>query len=242
MSTYESLATALIKVLGLERPPVAVSLIENPPEGIASFSGTVPSACSFWRLAEEKTFIASGADHMNCPVGALTMGFTLTSEAKEGLDQGLALMCQAGYFNPEEASRLPSLPDPGSHLLYGPLSQFPIEPAVVLVWLKPAQAMILQEATGEAEWRAEPASGVFGRPTCAALAVALREKNVALSFGCAGMRVFTEIEPEYMLAVISHPLLGRLEDNLTRTDKANCVMQTHYLEQKSLIQAAGGKK
>ena len=241
MPTYSSLATTLVKVLGLERPPVAVSPVESPPEGIACFSGTVPSACSFWRLAEEKTFVARDADHMNCPVGALTMGFTLTPEAKKGLDQGLALMCQSGYFNPEEATYLPSLPESGSQLLYGPLSRFPAEPKVVLVWLKPAQAMILQESTGDAEWRAEPASGVFGRPTCAALAVALREKNVALSFGCAGMRIFTEIEPEYMLAVISHSLLERLEENLNRADKANCLMQAHYLDQKKLIQTAGGK-
>ena len=242
MSSYSSLAAALINVLGLERPPVAVSRVDTPPPNVSVFSGTVPSACSFWRLAEQKTFVAHDLDHMNCPVGALTMGFTLTPEAKKGLDQGLALMCQVGYLNPEEASYLPSLPGSSSSLLYGPLSQFPIEPKVVLVWLKPSQAMILQEATGDAEWRAEPASGVFGRPTCAALAVALREKNVALSFGCAGMRIFTEIEPDYMLAVISHTLLDRLEENLNKTHKANCLMQTHYLEQKNLIQNAGGMK
>jgi uncharacterized protein (DUF169 family) len=242
MSSYSSLAATLIKVLGLERPPVAVSPVQHPPEGVSSFSGAVPSACSFWRLAEQKTFVAHDLDHMNCPVGALTMGFTLTPEAKEGFDQGLALMCQVGYFNPKEASYLPSLPSSGSQLLYGPLSHFPIDPKVVLVWLKPAQAMILQEATGDAEWRAEPVSGVFGRPTCAALAVALREKSVALSFGCTGMRIFTEIEPDYMLAVISHTLLDRLEENLNRTNKANCLMQTHYLGQKSLIQNSSGMK
>jgi hypothetical protein len=47
------------------------------------------------------------------------------------------------------------------------------------------------------------------------------------------MRTFTEIEPTYMLAALSERLLSDLEANLKRTDKANCIMQNYYIEQKS---------
>ncbi len=233
MPNYSSLATTLEAALNLEYPPVALAPVTHVPDGIPVYSGVVPSACSFWRIAERETFVARDTDHMNCPVGALTMGFTLTPEAKTGLDRGLAMMCEVGYLNPEEAAYLPSLQQTGSMMLYGPLIDFPVDPKIVLVWVQPAQAMILQEATGDAQWKAEPVSGVFGRPSCAALAVAAREGNVALSFGCTGMRTFTEIEPAYMLAALSERLLSDLEANLKRTDKANCIMQNYYIEQKS---------
>ncbi len=233
MTGYASLAQTLTSLLGLDRPPVAVAPVETVPKGIPVFEGVAPSSCSFWRQGEKELFAARDADHMNCPIGAMVMGFELTAEAKEGLQRGLSMMCEVGYVKPEEAGEIPSLAKKGKSMLYGPLSNFPIVPEVVVIWLQPAQAMLLREATGDAEWKSDVSSKIFGRPACAALAVASQGEAVSLSFGCSGMRTFTGVEPAYMLAALSGRLLERLEAQLRRTHQANCAMQAFYDQQKS---------
>lgn len=232
MSNYASLSQALTHLLGLHRPPVAVAPVEAVPKGIPVFEGVSPSSCRFWRQAEKELFAARAADHMNCPIGAMVMGFELTAGAKEGLHRGLSMMCEVGYVKPEEAAQIPSLAKKGKAMLYGPLSNFPIAPEGVIIWLQPAQAMLLREATGEAEWKSDLSSNVFGRPACAALAVASQGAAVSLSLGCSGMRTFTGVEPAYLLAALSGRLLETLEPQLQRTHKANCAMQAFYDQQK----------
>ena len=233
MLNVASLSQTLTSILGLNRPPVGVAPIHDIPKGIPLFQGVSPSACSFWKNAEKELFAARGPDHMNCPIGAMVMGFELTPEAKEGLNRGLAMMCEVGYVNPKEAEHIPAMAGKGEALLYGPLSNFPVAPEVVVLWIEPAQAMLLREATGDADWKSDVSSKVFGRPACAALAVASRGASVALSFGCSGMRTFTGIEPSYMLAALSGNLLEQLEGSLQRAHKANCSMQAFYDQQKS---------
>ncbi|HET6370792.1 MAG TPA: DUF169 domain-containing protein [Nitrospiria bacterium] len=242
MPNYASLAQTLTSILGLERPPVALAPVSEVPTGVPVFKGVSPSSCSFWRNAEKEVFAAKASDHMNCPIGAMVMGFDLTPDAKEALSRGLQMMCEVGYVQPSEAEHIPSLSKRGETMLYGPLSNFPIEragaerhvdPEVVVIWIQPAQAMLLREATGEAEWKSDVSSRVFGRPACAALGVASRGSAVALSFGCSGMRTFTGAEPSTMLAAMSGRLLSTLEESLTRAHKANCAMQAFYDQQKT---------
>ena len=233
MSQYANLAQTLTSLLGLQRPPVALALLSTVPDGIPTFQGVSPSSCSFWRSAEKELFAVRSADHMNCPIGAMVMGFELTDEARLALSGGLELMCNVGYVKPSEAENIPSLARKGASILYGPLSNFPLEPEVVMIWIQPSQAMLLREATGEAEWRSDVNSRVFGRPACAALAVASNEDVVVLSFGCAGMRTFTGIEPTFLLAALSGRLLGPLEASLKRAHSANCSMQAFYNERKT---------
>lgn len=230
---YVSLSQTLTSLLGLDRPPVALAPVDAVPKGIPVFKGVAPSSCSFWRQAEKELFAAEAADHMNCPIGAMVMGFELTPEAKEGLNRGLTMMCEVGYVKPEEAGEIPALAKKGKAMLYGPLSNFPMAPEAVVIWLQPAQAMLLREATGDAEWKSDVSSKIFGRPACAALAVASHGAAVSLSFGCSGMRTFTGVEPSYMLAALSGRLLETLEPKLQRTHKANCAMQAFYDQQKS---------
>ncbi len=237
MTDFPSLAQTLTSVLGLDRPPVAMAPVAQVPEGVPLFRGIAPSACSFWRQAEKELFAVSDSDHMNCPIGAMVMGFELTPQAQQMLETGLAMMCEVGYVKPEEAERIPSIAKTAAMgakaILYGPLSNFPVTPEAVVIWLQPSQAMLLREATGDAQWTSDVSSKIFGRPACAALAVAAQGSAVALSFGCSGMRTFTGIEPSYMLAALSGPLLGTMEESLRRAHAANCSMQEFYDRHKS---------
>lgn len=233
MTTYASLSQSLTSILGLQHPPIAMTPVVTIPQGIPTFNGVSPSSCSFWRQAEKEVFAVRDTDHMNCPIGAMVMGFDLSPQAQEGLKQGLAMMCDVDYVSPKEPEHIPSLRKKGNVVVYGPLSNFPIEPEIIVIWIQPSQAMLLREATGEAEWKADVSSKVFGRPGCAALAVASQGEAVALSFGCAGMRTFTGIEPSHMLATVSGRLLGTLEASLKRTHTANCSMQVYYDQHKT---------
>ena len=79
---YAEVARVCERILKLGRPPVALARVPDVPAGVARFEGVAPSSCSFWRHAEQGLFVARDADHMNCPIGAMTMGFELTAEAK----------------------------------------------------------------------------------------------------------------------------------------------------------------
>ena len=232
---YTEVARVCERILKLGRPPVALARVPDVPAGVARFEGVAPSSCSFWRHAEQGLFVARDADHMNCPIGAMTMGFELTAEAKAKLEGGLGLMTEVGYIDPKEAEHLPSLLPEGPLVLYGPLAQFPIEAEIALMWLTPGQAMLLREATGDVAWKSDVSSNLFGRPSCAALAVASNEGNVALSFGCNGMRTFTQTDPSLMLAAVSGRLLATLGTALERADKAQCAMQQFYDQQQTFF-------
>ena len=72
---HAAAAQRLSTLLSLQNPPIALAFVDQPPEGVAQASKPVPSACTFWRQAEQGTFYAAAAQHFNCPVGSMVMGF-----------------------------------------------------------------------------------------------------------------------------------------------------------------------
>lgn len=236
--SYTALAQALQEVLGLPHPPVALSFATTPPEGVPHFNGVIPSACALWRRAEHGVFYAAAEDHVNCPIGALTMGFTMADEQAEVLMSLVGRMGEVGYIGSEEAANIPTVPGEKSGIVYGPLDQLPVEPDVVLLWVTPASAMLLDEATGGSRWTPKRQGiATFGRPSCAAIPMALAHGQPALSVGCTGMRAFTEIGGDLQLAVLPRAALLGLCEALAQTAHANRQMTEYYLEQKARVSA-----
>jgi uncharacterized protein (DUF169 family) len=227
------LAEALRDTLDLRFRPVALAFVTERPEDVEVVEGEVPSACTFWRRAENGVFFAPAEAHMNCPIGAMTMGFAMTDEQQGNLMQLVGEMGAIGYVDPAEAANIPSVPGEKSGIVYGPLEEFPLEPDVVLAWVTGSGAMMLDEATGTSRWTPEQAGVMtFGRPSCAAIAVALRTSGPAFSVGCAGMRIFTGIDPNLNLAVLPRAILADLEERLAATARANEQMSELYNAQK----------
>jgi uncharacterized protein (DUF169 family) len=227
------LVAALRDTLDLRLRPVALAFVTECPPGVREFEGEVPSACTFWRRAEDGVFFAPAAAHMNCPIGAMTMGFVMTEEQQAELMQLVGQMGEIGYVDPAEAANIPSVPGEKSGIVYGPLEEFPVEPDIVLAWVTGRGAMMLDEATGASRWTPEQAGLMtFGRPSCAAVAVAMRTSGPAFSVGCAGMRIFTGVDPDLNLAVLPRPVLVDLEERLAATARANEQMAEHYNAQK----------
>jgi uncharacterized protein (DUF169 family) len=145
-----------------------------------------------------------------------------------------------GYIDPGEAANIPSVPGAKSGIVYGPLESFPLVPDAVLMWVSGNAAMILAEATGSARWTADQhGTATFGRPSCAAIPVAVRNGTPTFSLGCTGMRTFTAVDPELQLAVLPKAVLPRLGERLAATAAVNAQMAQYYAAQSARF-APGG--
>src|SRR5262249_38064824 len=112
----------------------------------------VPSSCSLWRRAEQGVFYAPAQAHFRCPVGAMVMGFELPQPVADELGQLVSSMCDCGYIASDEPAHIPTIPFKPKGIVYGPLDAFPLRADAVVCWLSPRQAMIWNEACGEARW------------------------------------------------------------------------------------------
>jgi uncharacterized protein (DUF169 family) len=229
----------LTDLLHLERPPVALVFTDEPPQAVAQPAGPVPSACSFWREAERGVFYAPAENHFNCPVGAMVMGFELPAEISEQLGGLVESMCQQGYLALEEPAKIPTMDSRHRGIVYGPLAEIPAPPDVILMWLSPLQAMIYSEATGSANWTGALME-VSGRPACAALPKAVGRHEPGLSLGCAGMRTFTAISEDRMLAVLPGSEAEEFVAALERIVSANATMGAYYQDKVTQLSSPPG--
>jgi uncharacterized protein (DUF169 family) len=227
-------AASLSDLLALDHPPVGLSFVTQAPDGMAVAEHAVPSSCTFWREAERGVFYAPAAQHFNCPVGAMVMGFTLPEDVTTQLGGFVQSMCDAQYLEMAEAEKIPSVGSNAAGIVYGPLGDVPGEPDLVLLWLTPGQAMIFNEAAGTASWTEAPME-VSGRPGCTALALAAKNDQPRLSLGCAGMRVFTEIPDDRVLAVLPGSGVTGFVAALQGVVESNSRMRTFYAGHKAAI-------
>jgi uncharacterized protein (DUF169 family) len=205
--------------------PVAVSFLDSEPAGVKKFEGTEPSGCSFWRLAAEgQTFYTVPENHFNCAVGAYTHNITLSPERVKETEQTLKMMFELGYVKPEEVPQIPRLEKGPKAIVYSPLGDTPVEPDVVLFAVKPAGAMLLEEAAN----RAGVGSGApaLGRPTCIALPASLQHGTIA-SLGCIGNRVYTGLGEDELYVVVRGKDLGSVAEALKTIASANLALEQY---------------
>lgn len=229
-----SLENALINHLGLSRRPIGMSFLADPPEGVPRFSGAVPSACSFWAAAENRLFFAEAADHFECPVGTMAMGFSLPEERRAAAEELIGEMIRLEYLTADEVAKIPAVQKPHRVIVYGPLSRFDQIPDSVLVVLRPAQAMVLSEAAGSARW-AGPVFPMLGRPTCGAIPESLHRELPVVSSGCIGARVYAELKDEDMIMVLPGTALDGLTSQLSGMVAANQALSSFHTGRKKEI-------
>ena len=207
------------------RRPVAVTFLDDPPANIQKFDGTEPSGCSFWRLAAEgSTFYTVPENHFNCAVGAYTHNIALSPEREKETEQTLKMMFDLGYVKPEEVPQIPRLAKAPKAILYAPLGEASAAPDIVLFAVKPAGAMLLQEAAN----RAGVGSGApaLGRPTCMALPASLQHGAI-ISLGCIGNRVYTGLGEDEMYVVLRGKDLPAVVEALKTIGNANAALKDY---------------
>ncbi len=131
------------------------------------------------------------------------------------------MMFDLGYVKPEEVPQIPRLGKTPKAILYSPLGATTMAPDVVLFALKPAGAMLLQEAAN----RAGVGTGApaLGRPTCMALPAAL-EHGTITSLGCIGNRVYTGLLDDELYVVVRGRDLPAIADALQTIASANTAL------------------
>ena len=212
----------------LDRPPIGLAFVDEQPNDVDRIEGAVPSSCAFWREAETDVFYASAQDHYNCTLGAMVMGFPLPDEQMQLLMQDVGMMCETEYVREEEVPNVPKVEGrPTGGIVYGPLSRMPVDPDVVLIWATPRQAMVIGESAGLMNWAAGPA-GVYGRPGCAAIPIALSQGRTSQSFGCTGMRINSGVPDEYMLMAVPADNLDSLVQSLDKVTQTHSLLTDHY--------------
>ena len=226
---YSETARLLVAELDLRFPPVALAFVDEPPPDVPRTDTVEPSSCAFWRRAEEKVFYAAAEDHFNCPLGAMVMGLPLPEAQMAQLQQAVGMMCGLSYVREEEVEHVPKVDRASTGIVYGPLEQFPMEPAAVLLWLTPRQAMVMSECFGLMDWAAGHA-GILGRPGCGAIPIALAGGRPTQSYGCTGMRINTALPEDLLLMVLPGSVLGRVAGELDRIREVHRQMESHYHE------------
>jgi len=224
-TNWREIEQRILKVIKTGVPPVAVAFLDAEPAGVKKFEGTQPSGCSFWRLAAEgRTFYTIPENHFNCAVGAYTHNIALSPDREKETEQTLKMMFDLGYVKPEEVPQIPRLAKAPKAIVYSPLADAPIDPDVALFALRPAAAMLLQEAAG----RAGVGTGApaLGRPTCMALPASLQHGAIT-SLGCMGNRIYTGLDEDQMYVVLRGRDLARIADELHVIGEANAALRVY---------------
>ena len=225
MTTYASLEETLTTTLALTRRPVAIAFRDEAPAGVAKFTGTQPSGCSFWKLAADGgAFYTVPGDHYNCPVGSYSHNIPLPAGREQELPQVLGLMTEIGYLEMEEVPGIPRLSKTPGVIIYAPLGDTPVEPDAVILAGRPGGLMLLHEAATRSSIDITP---LFGRPTCMAIPAAMSQ-SVANSFGCVGNRIYTDLSGNELYSVVSGAQLAAITEQLATIASANAALTEYH--------------
>ncbi len=225
----------ITSAFGLDIPPIAMAFVDGQPQGVETMEEEVPSFCTFWRMAEKKSFYAPANKHYNCPIGAMVLGFEMPKEVQEQLGGLVKKMCECSYLSEDEPANIPTITEKKAGVVYGPLKDFPVEPQLILMWLKPSQAMIYNEVLGCCKWSGSMDSMALGRPACAVIPTTLNKSPFGMSLGCTGMRTFTEVSDDHILATLNCKEIDSFLTSLQTTLSANKEMKEFYLDHKKNI-------
>jgi len=215
----ETLAQDLVKSLGLQHQPLAISFAQEPVPGVDLFSdpmpqptadgrtGRVPAGCVFWMKAAGRTFSTVAEDHANCSVGSVTHGFKTLDDVGDKSDVGA--LVGAGWVSPEMFSDIPAVKERFRYITYGPLQDAGWEPDVVFLRLNAKQAMTLADAFPDLRFE--------GKPQCHIIAIAKEQGQIAISVGCMLSRVRTGMPNTEMTCAVPGGRLAEVVQQIKTT-------------------------
>jgi len=223
---FATSAERLEAALHLATSPIAISFLDEAPDGVGAYdapmsepasdgrSGRVAAGCVFWVRAAERTFTTAPADHGNCSVGRFTHGLATLDEVAGNDD--VAALLESGWVTSEAVGTIPSVASRAEVITYGPLADATATPDVVLVRVNGRQMMVLSDSL--------PGLRIEGKPQCHIVAIAKEHGEVAASVGCALSRARTGMRPEEMTVAIPGRQLAEVVDAVERTAAVDTVV------------------
>ena len=217
--SMQKLADDLTRDLELAHPPVQISYLESPPVGVPEHPGGVPSVCTFFAEGRSHPFYAGVKSHEDCEIGAFVLGIAPEGELGQRLMGTVGLMQKEGYLAPGEEAQIPRNKTAPKFVAYGPLGSLPVPPTNVLLFARPKSAMLAMEA-------ANGPVPMNGRPMCAIVPTLNQGAKVAVSIGCIGSRIYTEMGDDTMIVGVRGDHLADFAKALKRIRHANEVVGT----------------
>ena len=215
----KEIAAQLTKDLNLDLPPVQVSYLDAPPAGVPEHPGGVPSVCTFFALGTEQTFYAGLPQHEDCEIGAFVLGIPPEGSLGARVMATIGSMQKEGYLNPGEEAHVPHNATAPKYVAYGPLGSLSMAPTSVLLFARPDSAMLALETAG-AGADAQPVP-MNGRPMCAIMPIMNNGARVAVSLGCTGSRIYTDMGKDRLVVGIRGDHLDQFAKKLSRIVHAN---------------------
>ena len=219
---WSDLERAFTTRLQLDRAPVAVTFCASVPAGVRKFDGSVPSGCTFGKVAATaaagtSAFYTVAGDHQHCPIGAHTHNVP-QADGGAMLNEMLGMMAGLGYVTMDEVPQIPRWPVTPAAIVYARLGDTPTPPDVVIFACRPSAAMLLTEAA-----RAAGAASTLPplpRPTCMAVPAAAAS-GATMSLGCIGNRVYTGVADDAIYLMVRGADLARVAGALDTVTHAN---------------------
>ena len=228
-ASWKAIADQLTNDLELDSAPVQISYLDEPPSGVAEHEGNVPSVCTFFAEGRQRAFYAGTKAHEACEIGAFVLGIAPEGKLGERLMTTVGSMQQEGYLRPGEEAGIPRNTTAPKFVAYGPLGSLPVPPTNVLFFAQPKSAMLAREA-------ARGSVPMNGRPMCAIVPTLNQGAPVAVSIGCIGSRIYTEMGDDQMVIGVRGDHLEEFARSVRRIRHANQVVGT---EDRMRKQAAG---
>jgi uncharacterized protein (DUF169 family) len=224
-------ANLLQRQLGLKAVPVGVSFRASAPAGLKRVAAAGPSGCSYWKQAADgQSFYTEAADHYNCPIGGYTHGVDLPPAQMQELQGVVSTMVSLGYIRSEEVPGIPRRQEKFGVAIYGPLTDGGEPPDVVLVRGTARQIMLLDEAASAAG--VSGTAPLMGRPTCAAIPLAMQTQKSVSSLGCIGNRVYTELGDDEFYYALPGKHVAAVAEKLAGIVNANRELEKYHLARK----------
>ncbi len=210
----QAIAKQLSADLELDRPPVQITYLDAAPKGVDAHPGGAPSVCTFFAEGTVKPFFAGLPEHEACEVGAFVLGAEPAGELGGRLMGTVGMFQKAGYLAPGEEAKIPRNAKAPKFVAYGPLGTLPVAPTNVLIFARPRSAMFALEA-------AHGPVPMNGRPMCAIVPTLNQGAPVAMSIGCIGSRIYTQMGDERMVLGVRGDHLERFAREVRSIREAN---------------------
>lgn len=214
MTDLAQIAEQLTHDLELDRPPVQISYLESPPEGVEKHPGGAPSVCTFFAEGERKAFYAGLPEHENCEIGAFVLGAAPEGELGSRVMGMVGTMQSVHYLEPGDEGKIARNAQPPKFVAYGPLGSLKLPPTSILMFARPRSAMFAMEA-------AHGSVPMNGRPMCSIVPTLNHGAPVAVSIGCIGSRIYSEMGDDRMVVGVRGDRLDWFAEEVRKVREAN---------------------
>ncbi len=213
-TNLHQLSDQLTRDLNLTGPPIQISYLEHAPAGVTAHPGGAPSVCTFFAEGQRSPFYVDLKGHEACEIGAFVLGIAPAGELGGRLMATIGAMQKEGYLQAGEEAKVPHNASAPAFVAYGPLGSLPMPPTDVLLLATPASAMLALEASPQ------PAP-MNGRPMCAIVPILNQGAPVAVSLGCTGSRIYTQMGDDRLVVGVRGDYLERFAADVRKIRAAN---------------------